>query len=577
MSQTAKHKIPESKKPMILKQVQKRLLSSNSVPRRRIISDLCGVEASVANPSNFGALGLSVRALVSGHGFPLAVAKQASGATPCGIAEVLQAYAAVYQNVYPRARGMRDAKRILAALRLSENSQVVDDGNEVAFEERDRSVMLHMDAAVALVEDQDVKKAVELWERRLLEYPFDLLALRVLQETLIRTGDVRGGLECVQKVISVWKKEHEGYGYLIALQANGLVENGAVEMAEEICGQALTLEPDAGVAVVAAAHGFLNSYRFRECKRLLRELEHSFTNTDAPNSSFCADQLFHHTLASLEAAKVGPSQVEVDRLLDQKESSWDLGGMCLWRFKTQGIDDETMKALQNRALDSRSIFTKIFMKDSYKSSQNVTDRFRILYDHAFPLGDLQYDDMDDVFPLVHLQKIMVLLGAHEMEQAEKYLQKMTEGSKTESIQAAAFPVCKALIQFEKGNACEAFELLQESRNKWHLISGRRQIFLLLDIFAARVLLEVAGIGIPKVFESESLEEKELGERKGEQIFWLNKCREQMSLLCARNSLSPIAWDWNAHILREIGMAGDAALCRQRAQELGLKQGGFHET
>jgi hypothetical protein len=141
-----------------------------------------------------------------------------------------------------------------------------------------RRERLHQEALQAWL-DGDVLARAAAWERILLEWPHDLLALRQYTGTLFWVGDKRYQAEVIAGQAGHWGSHIPGYGHFLSAKSFAMEEVGNYEVAERAAREALSIQEqdlwalhglahvlemqgrtDEGIELLEDAARFLNDY-----------------------------------------------------------------------------------------------------------------------------------------------------------------------------------------------------------------------------------------------------------------------------------------------------------------------------
>jgi tetratricopeptide (TPR) repeat protein len=282
-------------------------------------TDRWGVPLQGASPQAAVHFNAAVEELVSLSGDPLSAAEEAVDEGLI-LGHILRAYLLLYAT---STEGVESASRILQHI----------DRMGLELDERE---VLHLRAARAWASGEwtDATRALE---RALLHEPRDLLALKVAQDLyffLGQSGDLRG---VVARVLTGWRSEHPGWGYVQGMYAFGLEENAEYREAEEFARLALANNAQDVWAIHALAHVFEMEGRHEEGIAFLSE-----SAEDWQSSYFAIHNWWHRSLYHLERGEI----VDVLALYDgpirgSRSSEWlDIvdAASLLWRLSLLGVD-----------------------------------------------------------------------------------------------------------------------------------------------------------------------------------------------------------------------------------------------
>lgn len=100
----------------------------------------------------------------------------------------------------------------------------------------------------------DVTAATRAWEAIVIEWPFDLMALRHLHFQSFWLGEQQAMRNAVAGALPAWSPELPGYGFVQGMLAFGLEESGDYARAEAMGKDAVERNPDDLWAIHAVAH-----------------------------------------------------------------------------------------------------------------------------------------------------------------------------------------------------------------------------------------------------------------------------------------------------------------------------------
>ena len=114
---------------------------------------------------------------------------------------------------------------------------------------------LHGHALMAWA-DGRLMEALATWDQLLLDYPRDILALRLAHHGYFYKGDSQNVRDVVARNLHGWDENVPGYGFVMGMRAFGLEETHAYETAIEAGSMALDINPNDPWAIHAVAHVF---------------------------------------------------------------------------------------------------------------------------------------------------------------------------------------------------------------------------------------------------------------------------------------------------------------------------------
>ena len=264
----------------------------------------------------------------------------------------------------------------------------------------------------------DLASACAVWDDILLEYPHDLLALRLHHYNSFwmgRTQDLRDG---VARVFDQWDKSVPGYSNVQGMYAFGLEECGDYARAEEFGRQAVESNPDDLWAIHAVAHVLEMRGRLRDGIEWLSYPADQWED----RNPFKGHLWWHAAMYPVELGDYDAVLALFDRSI--KTEAWDFyldvqnGASILLRLDLLGVD--------------------------------VGDRWKAMADAMEAHID------DHVLAFTDTHTMIALTADKRFDAAEKMLSSLREFSKTPdnfaagTMESATIPICQALLDFGKG-------------------------------------------------------------------------------------------------------------------------------
>lgn len=289
-----------------------------------MLSDARGLTVTAANPAAVAALDATVAAycgmrLDTGDNL-----KRALAADPDFLfAHTLKGY---FMMLFAKRDFVARAKQALAAAEAAARA--------VGGTARERA---HL-AALRDWAQGDWQGALARWEAILIDYPRDLVALRLAQYGTLYKGDSEGLRDSVARALHAWDESVAGYGFVLGSYAFGLEESGEYAAAERAGRHAIAINPADVWAAHAVAHVFEMQDRQREGIAWIDGLDREWGELH----NFVFHIRWHRCLYHLELA-------QYDRVLDlydreiRAESTDEYldisnGAALLWRLEQLGVD-----------------------------------------------------------------------------------------------------------------------------------------------------------------------------------------------------------------------------------------------
>lgn len=313
---------------------------------------------------------------------------------------------------------------------------------------------LHVKALRAWYEG-DVLRACDLWDAILVEYPLDILALRLQHFAIFWTGRSTALRDGIARVVDAWEPHVPGYSSVLGMYAFGLEEAGHYTEAEANGRRAVALNSDELWAIHAVAHVLEMQGRLRDGMAWL-----SYPLDVWPDRNAITSHIWWH--AALYPLELG----EYDRVLElydqvvykeQTDFYIDIQNMAslLWRLAFHGVD--------------------------------IGDRWHSLADICVARLD------DHTLAFTDLHVMMALAAAGRYAAAEQLLTALRHYADTSNDYAAGtmtvatVPLCEGILAYAKGSYDAAVDHMYPMRYEYACIGGshaQRDVFVQFLIEAA---------------------------------------------------------------------------------------------
>jgi tetratricopeptide (TPR) repeat protein len=300
----------------------------------------------------------------------------------------------------------------------------------------------------------DYRAAIDCWERTLLEYPRDFLALKLVNYLHFYIGDSANVRDGVARVLHAWDNAMPGYALVRSLYAFGLQENGALAEAETIARASLELDPLDGWAVHTIAHVMEAQDRNEAGIRFLQEREaHWDSGNNFRHHLWWHRALFHADLRQYDAAL---------ELYDQR--MWD------------ARSDEYLDLCNDASLLLRLELAGV----------TVGDRWQALFERVKSRVD------DHIFCFVDAHFTMAL-AAIDPNAVDTMLSSLREqvmrGHNTSAAitRDIGYALCQAIAAHRARDYAQVIKLLAPNRYRVRMIGGsntQRDVFFRLLVDAA---------------------------------------------------------------------------------------------
>ena len=298
--------------------------------------------------------------------------------------------------------------------------------------------------------------AALIWEKILVHYPRDCVALRLVYFNHFYSGNSRRMRDTVARVMSRWEDDHPLYGYLLGMYSFALEECGDLDQAEKIGRRAVEINPEDSWSVHAVAHVLETRQQHEAGIGWLKGLEADWSTVN----NFRFHLYWHQCLYHLERGEFGIILDIYDRLLVSDLGSEFYLDVCnaaslLWRLELYGVD--------------------------------VGERWHTLLDVS--RGHVQ--DRDLVFVSLHYLMPLAAAGTHDDVRAlVANLEDWENAEETQStvLRSVGMDVAHAVCLMREGEYDRAYRRLSSARYRTDLIGGshaQRDLFALLMLDCAR--------------------------------------------------------------------------------------------
>ncbi len=286
-------------------------------------ADRWGVPVQAGNGAAVLLLDQAVGDLVALSGDPAGGAEAAVAAdSELALARVYRAYLSLYATT---AEGAAEASALVKPLEAE------------AAAGRLASREGHHLAAARAWAGGDWQAAARALERALVENPRDLLALKVAQDLYFFLGNRLELRDVAARVLPAWPESDPAWGYVQAIWAFGLEENGDYRSAETAARNSLARNPKDVWGVHALAHVFEMEGRHEPGVSFL-----SSSSPDWESSFFAVHNWWHLGLYLLELGRVGDAlALYHERVRAARSAEWlDIvdAAALLWRLSLYGAD-----------------------------------------------------------------------------------------------------------------------------------------------------------------------------------------------------------------------------------------------
>lgn len=303
-------------------------------------------------------------------------------------------------------------------------------------------------------------QAAETWERLLLLYPFDMMAIKFTSDMYFYTGDRDMLRDSIARVLPIWESSNDRplKSYLHGMYAFGLGEMNMIERAEREARFGLELNPHDGWATHALAHSLEYAGNISEGIKVLKTTKQDWQKSDIIKIHID----WHWALYEIEQGNRDAAEnILVNEILNRDTDLIMLDfvdiASLIYRLRLAGQDS-----------------SKIYSTTQLKSFLNDH-----LHDHVLLFNDLHmYFILDDYADLDN---------RNEFLQQIKDSYEQTDSDNGKIYRQQGKYLFEVIDQFKERNYSKVVDLLYPIRNKIYEIGGsnaQRDLFYLLLIHSA---------------------------------------------------------------------------------------------
>ena len=228
-------------------------------------------------------------------------------------------------------------------MRLPQQAHLIRGSNEAFAKAKELSVkanpreILHVAALETWVAG-DLRKAASIWEQILIEYPHDILALRIAHTVHFYLGDLDLMRDSMTRVMPRWDEGIPGYGYVLGCRAFSLEESHQFVPAESMGRLAVEINEDDVWAGHCVAHVLEGQGRRQDGIKWIDEHEEAWKK----RGIFARHMWWHRALHYLELERFDDVLTAFDREFwpEPTEDNIDLtnASSMLMRLDMLGVD-----------------------------------------------------------------------------------------------------------------------------------------------------------------------------------------------------------------------------------------------
>ncbi|MDF1735985.1 MAG: tetratricopeptide repeat protein [Minwuia sp.] len=394
-------------------------------------------------------------------------------------------------------------KMHVRGLAARDTARAVVEGSTVSARER------HYMTALDSWADGDWERATSAFETILLDHPLDPMALRLSHYLHFYTNGGRAMRLSSARVLPFWNMDQPGAGYIQAIHAFGLEENGEYAAAETHARRAVEINPADLWGIHAGAHVMEMQGRHREGIGWISAQEQHW---GSGTNNFRFHVWWHRALYHLELGEHATVLDLYDREIraESTEEYLDItnGTALLWRLEQEGCDvGDRWRELADQ------------------SAARVTD-------HLLCFADVHY--------------AMALGATDRTADANELLEGMRHANVDETssqgtvYRQVGIALTEAIIDARQGRHDQVVDILLPLREQFALVGGSHAQ---RDIFE-RVLLESA-LAAGRAALARALSAERIDQRP----------------------VSPYNWNVHARAMELAGDATAAAVARRKATTL----------
>ncbi len=301
-------------------------------------------------------------------------------------------------------------------------------------------------AAANLMVEQRTAEALQALDGIAIDYPTDLMNLKLTQFCHFWRGDAANMRDVVGRALHAWDQDTPGYGFVLGLLSFGFEEGGDYVAAERVGREAVELNPEDSWAVHAVAHTIEMEGRHVDGIDWLKRTEPGWLE----NNNFRFHLWWHRSLYHLE-------QDEIDEVFD------------LYDTRIRGDKTDFATDIANGS----ALLWRLYLRDI-----NVGDRWGELGERA------EAHARDAANSFFNTNYMMALLATDRSEAAEILLTAMREESvRNDPISAravdAGVAVSEGLRAYYHGDYAGAVDFMLPVRYDQYLFGGshaQRDVF-----------------------------------------------------------------------------------------------------
>ncbi len=316
---------------------------------------------------------------------------------------------------------------------------------------------MHVDALAAWC-DGDIRRTNAIWEQILVDYPHDLLALRIAHTMHFFLGDLDLMRDSMARVMPRWNEDVPGYGFVLGCRAFSLEESHDFKQAEPMGRRAVEINESDIWAGHCVAHVLEGQGRRQDGIEWIDSHEEAWQK----RGIFARHMWWHRTLHYLELERYDDVLAAFDREFwpEPSEDNIDItnASSMLMRLAMLGVDVGDRWASVSKICEGRT-----------------KDRLRPFNDLHFLMA-LTMDGK-----MAAAREILASMRAHVAEKAG------TADTLAEVYRQAGLPVAESIIAYASKDYARVVEIMSVARYRMVPLGGswaQRDVWVRMLIDAA---------------------------------------------------------------------------------------------
>ena len=306
----------------------------------------------------------------------------------------------------------------------------------------------------------EFSQATETWEKLLVLYPFDMMAIKFVSDTYFYIGDRDMLRDSIARILPIWETSSDRplKPYLYGMYAFGLGETNMIERAGKEARLGLELNPYDGWSTHALTHAFEYAGQTNEGIDFLKQTNEQWSQCDIIKPHI----VWHWALYEIERGNIDAGEeILTNHILNQDGEMMMLDfvdvASLIYRLRLAGINSSKIYS---------STRLKTFLNDH-------------LHDHTLIFNDLHlYFIIDDYASSE---------GRNDFLRTLKESYDTSDSDSGRTYRHVGKAIFQSIDQFKEKNYSSVVDLLYPIRNQIYQIGGsnaQRDLFYLLLIHSA---------------------------------------------------------------------------------------------